>query len=147
MKYTIQVAVFSPTGNTLKICGIIANGTKLPLADPPIINLTSLTTRNGNMELSGDIIIFGSPIYVETMPEEVYNVILKLNGKKKWIIPVAVSGNVKYGNCLQEMIGLLNRQNFKILAAANFVGRHSFYCKEFLIGKNRPDNKDIEQAT
>ncbi len=145
---TIQTIFFSPTGNTRKICATIANGTQLPLASPPYLNLSSYALRGkSTFELTGDVILLGSPVYVETMPLAVYEVIQKMTGHGKWIIPVAVNGNVSFGRCLDELIGLLQRRNFKILAGANFVGENSLSHEDLPLGKSRPDATDIKLAT
>ncbi|WP_371801830.1 4Fe-4S binding protein [Candidatus Lokiarchaeum ossiferum] len=147
-KPTIQIIFFSPTGNTRKICATIANGTQLPLASPPFLNISSINLRDKNkINIAGDIIILGSPVYVETMPKTVFEVIQKLEGQGKWIIPVAVNGNVSFGRCLEELIGLLRNRGFKILAGAKFVGRNSLSNESLLLGENRPDATDIKRAT
>lgn len=148
LKPTLQTVFFSPTGNTRKICATIANGTQLPLSSPPFLNISSYNFREKDVfDLTGDIIILGSPVYVETMPLAVYEVIQKMDGQGKWIVPVAVNGNVSFGRCLDELIGLLRTRGFKILAGAKFVGCNSLSHKNLPLGQNRPDSSDIKLAT
>ena len=55
-------------------------------------------------------------------------------------------GMLEQGQCLEELCGLLRHQGFKILAAANFVGEHSFAHDEVPLAIGRPDDNDLEIA-
>ena len=144
---TLQVVFFSPTKNTQKILAQIAGGMNYPLATQPYIDITTrLQRKNINKKITGDIILFGVPVYIGKIPSMVLPVIAALEGNGRWMIPVAISGHVTHGECLENMIWLFRRQGFRILAAAKFIGKHSFTTSNFVLGENRPNNEDMHGA-
>ena len=144
---SLQVVFFSPTKNTQKILAQIAGGMNLPYTPEPFIDITTkINQKIINEKIVGDIILFGVPVYISKIPSMVLPVITALEGNGRWIIPVAVSGHVTHGECLENMIWVFKQQNFRILAAAKFIGRHSFTSAEFLLGENRPNQDDMHIA-
>ncbi|MHA1746413.1 MAG: EFR1 family ferrodoxin [Promethearchaeota archaeon] len=143
---SLQVVFFSPTKNTQKILAQIAGGMNLPLTAQPYIDITSEHDKNVSEKIVGDIILFGVPVYISKIPSMVRPVIAALEGNGRWIIPVAISGHVTHGECLENMIWLFRHQGFRILAAGKFIGRHSFTTPEFSLGETRPNSEDIHSA-
>ena len=146
----VQTVYFSPTGNTKKICSRLAFALGLP-ADPPI-DLTHSKIRQqvqttAWQELTGDIIIFGVPVYVGRIPDQVLNLLNKpaIDGNSRWIIVIAVNGNVYSGSAVTELGSLLNQQGFRLLAAANFTGKNSLCHTALPLGKGRPDAQDFQE--
>ncbi|MHA1674922.1 MAG: EFR1 family ferrodoxin [Promethearchaeota archaeon] len=146
----IQTVYFSPTGNTKKICSRLAFALGFP-ADPPI-DLTQSRMRKqlqktSWQDLTGDLIIFGAPVYVGRIPDQVLTLLNTptIEGKNRWAIVIAVNGNVQTGSAVAELGGLLRQQGFRILAAANITGRHSFCNPTLLLGEGRPDETDFRE--
>ncbi len=146
----VQTVYFSPTGNTKKVCSRLAFGLGFP-ADPPI-DLTYKKIRQQVQttfwqDLIGDLIIFGVPVYVGRIPDQILKLLHSdtLKGNNRWAIVIAVNGNVQTGSAVAELGGLLRQQGFRILAAANITGRHSFCNPTLLLGEGRPDETDFRE--
>ena len=141
----IQSLYFSPTGTTRKILSTIEEHTGLPAASQN--DLTLLTQRElfaGKVQ--GEIILVGVPVYGGTYPLLMMEPLNRLEGEGKWAVPVAVYGNRSAETCVDELAKLLRNKGFKILAAASFIGEHSYATKEHPWGLGRPDHRDLETA-
>jgi len=140
-----QTIFFSPTNSTLKITTTISDALNFEKLQE--LNLTFPSKRKiENIGAEADILIFGAPVYVGKIPSMIIPTIKNMIGKNRWIILIAVYGNARQGNALSEMIYLFREQGFKILAAASFIGEHSFTSNDFKLGENRPDYNDLRLA-
>lgn len=136
---------FSPTGTTRKICMEIIKG--LGINDPQVIDLTQPSTRQNPLpDISGDIVILGMPVYEERIPKVVMPCIEKLVGNDKLIILIALYGNVGEGIVLKQLNMITSKAGFRIIAAASFIGEHSFSNKIVQVSKGRPNKEDLEKA-
>lgn len=140
-----QAIFFSPTNSTLKIITIISDALKFEKLQD--VNLTFPSKREmENIGADADILIFGAPVYISKIPSMIIPVIKNMIGNNRWIVPVAVYGNVRVGKALSEMIYLFREQGFRILAAASFIGEHTFTSNDFKLAENRPDFNDLKIA-
>jgi ferredoxin len=140
-----QTIFFSPTNSTLKITTTITDALNFEKLQD--LNLTFPSKRKiENIGAEADILIFGAPVYVGKIPSMIIPTIKNMIGKNRWIIPIAVYGNARKGNTLSEMIYFFRKQGFKILAAASFIGEHSFTSDDFKLAENRPDYNDLRLA-
>jgi ferredoxin len=140
-----QSLYFSATGNTKKIIGAISKGLDIPLAQP--IDITSKKSRETWLgEIEGDMLLVGIPVWHSTFPAVVLPTLKKLNGEGRYAVPVAVCGHAKFGACLPQVAGILKKQGFKIVAAGNFIGQHSYATDESPLGNGRPDEDDLSKA-
>ena len=140
-----QAIFFSPTNSTLKIITTISDALKFEKLQD--LNLTFPSKRKiENIGADADILIFGAPVYVGKIPSMIIPTIKNMIGENRWIVPVAVYGNVRKGNALSEMIYLFREQGFRILAAGSFIGEHSFTNNDFKLAENRPDFNDLRIA-
>ncbi|MHA1585260.1 MAG: EFR1 family ferrodoxin [Promethearchaeota archaeon] len=145
----LQNIYFSATGNTRKIVGIV--GQAMNLKQEPEINLTEFQTRTKILDakenlISGDLFLFGCPVYRGKIPSLLIPIIKRLEGKNRWIVIIVVNGNIHYDRSLEQLAELLRAQNFKILGGGKFIGAHSFNGKEYHIAEGRPNSKDIHIA-
>ena len=140
-----QTIFFSPTNSTLKIITTISDALKFEKLHE--INLTFPSKRKfKNIGAEADILIFGAPVYVGKIPSMIIPTIKNMIGKNRWIVLVAVYGNARLGHALSEMIYLFRDQGFRIVAAASFIGEHSFTSDDFKLAENRPDFDDLRLA-
>lgn len=141
----VQSLVFSPTGTTRRVVTRVSEGIGLKLIDS--IDLTTPKSRDEwSGEVNGDLLLMGVPTYYDTIPSMLLDHLNKLQGKGKWAVPITVYGNVSPGACLQELCGLLKNREFRILAAASFIGEHAFSNEDVPLSAGRPDEKDLETA-
>ncbi|MCJ7631938.1 4Fe-4S binding protein [Candidatus Bathyarchaeota archaeon] len=141
----VQSVFFSPTGNVRKIVDAVSKGVGYQVVKP--VDLTLPTQReawSGSVE--SNLVIVGVPVHAGSFPSLLLPYLKKLDGTDRWAVPVAVCGNAQMRNCLPDLSGVLKKQGFKIAAAANFVGQHSFYTEELPMGKGRPDRRDLRMA-
>ena len=143
---SVQCLYFSPTGSTRRIVETVAMGTGIHMTTP--ISITTPQDRDSfSGQIDGDLLIVGVPVYTGRIPSFVLSPLSKINGAGRWVLPVAVSGNVRMGNCLAELCAVLKRQEFTIPAAGNFIAQHSFANEDFPIAERRPDQEDLRQAS
>ena len=141
----IKAMYFSPTKTTEKaVLGIgenLRDKLKYPLTK---INITNSKARAENYFFNkDDILILGLPVYAGRIPEILEEFVANLKGDKTLAILVAVYGNRDYDDALLEMKNLVKDNGFYVVAAATFIGEHSFSDK---IAPGRPDDEDLQFA-
>ncbi|EKQ51492.1 MULTISPECIES: EFR1 family ferrodoxin [unclassified Clostridium] len=136
---------FSPTGTTKKVINSITKG--MGKVNNTIINLTNLNVRsNLNPVIDSDIVLIGVPVYEEKVPEMLSEFLINLKGNGKTVVLVAVYGNFGEGIALNELNTMAINSGFKVVAAASFIGEHSFSTKEAPVQEGRPDYYDLMTA-
>lgn len=138
----VWAVYFSGTGTTERtvrhIAGAIARGLELPLES---LDFTRPQIRQQEYVFcETDLVVLGTPVYAGRVP----NVLLpflreKLQGGGALAVPVVLFGNRNYDDALVELRNLLTEDGFACMAAAAFVGEHSF---SRTLGAGRPDAAD-----
>lgn len=142
---SLSIIYFSPTGTTKKVVDSIQQG--MDIEEVQLIDLTLLRDREGaSIYLNGDIVIIAIPVYKGGIPKLLKSYLESIKGKGKPTILVSVYGNVNSGSALQELQEICSKVNLITIAAASFIGEHSFSTEELKIAKNRPNKKDLEMA-
>jgi len=141
----LTIAYFSPTGNTKTICSRFAY--TLNWSVEPQRDLTDIQERQREWSPQPDTVcVIGAPVYAGRIPVQVLQFLSFTQGNGNWAIPLVVNGNVRSGNSLYELATLLRLRGFRILAAASFVGKHSFCHEGFPLGEGRPDAADMQMV-
>lgn len=136
---------FSPTGTTKKIINSIAKG--MGVTVNAAVDLTLPKVRNAGIPLiDGDLVIIGVPVYEEKIPKIIYPYLTSLKGDGKLAVLIAVYGNIGEGIVLNELDDIAQKTGFKVVAAASFIGEHSFSTDEIPVAKSRPDGEDLNKA-
>lgn len=138
----VWAVYFSGTGTTKKtVCRIAETAAKELQLPWEAVSFTLPDERENKMHFSlDDLVIFGTPVYAGRVP----NVLLpflreKLEGGGALTVPVVLFGNRNYDDALIELRNLLQENHFACIAAAAFVGEHSF---SYTLGAGRPDAED-----
>lgn len=137
---------FSPTGTTGKVAEHIANNVSKKLSVVmEINNFTLPKERKNKLEFQkGDLIILGTPVYAGRVPNVILPYITKyILAKGALAVPIVVYGNRNYDDALIELRDILEQNGFHTIAAAAFVGEHSF---SDTLAANRPDESDMYYA-
>ena len=143
---SVQCLYFSPTGSTRKFVETVAAGTGL--RQVPSVDITTPSQRQlWSGEIEGDLLVVGVPVYGGIPPALVLEPLARMTGNGAWAVPIAVCGNVRMGTCLAELCAVLRKQGFMIPAAGNFIAQHAFACDEFSMGRGRPDQEDLKEAS
>ncbi|MBP1924734.1 ferredoxin/flavodoxin [Sedimentibacter acidaminivorans] len=145
MNYRINAMYFSPTGTTKKVVsGIAENILENSNLENRInyIDFTSFENRTEEVLFKeGDLLIIGVPVYAGRVPNVLLKYLDKLKSSGSLAVPVVVYGNRNYDDALIELKSILESNGFNVIAAAAFIGEHSF---SYTLGKGRPDDKDMD---
>lgn len=144
MEYRINAMYFSPTGTTKKVVTSLAEriSDNLNLQDKVnYIDFTPLENRNEQLTFNdNDILIIGVPVYAGRVPNILLKFLSEVKSSGALAVPVVVYGNRNYDDALIELKCIVESNRFKVIAAAAFIGEHSF---SYVLGKGRPDDKDM----
>jgi ferredoxin len=95
---------------------------------------------------SDDVVIVAMPIYSSRLPGVAVERFKSIQGNGAKAVAIAIYGNAKVGDALLELTDICKEQGFDVVAAATFIGEHSFTMKQFPIAVGRPDAADREKA-
>jgi ferredoxin len=142
---TINLIYFSPTATTRTILKEIARGTGFEIASTT--DITSPETRKQPpFEPESGIVMFGAPVYGGRLPHDAAMYFKKISGAGQIAIPVVVYGNRAFEDALLELENITADRGFFPVAAAAFIGEHSFASKQIPIALERPDADDLKKA-
>ena len=139
----VWAVYFSGTGTTEKTVRHIADGLAEKLGtECDVFSYTLPQARGEELRFSADdLVVFGSPVYAGRVP----NVLLpylkeKVQGCGALAVPVVLYGNRNFDDGLIELRNILADDGFVPVAAAGFIGEHSF---SRTLGAGRPDAEDF----
>lgn len=142
---TVRLVYFSPTGTTKRVLEGIAAG--IGTVD---VRHHDLTLDRDDNEVptvhSDDLVIFGVPVYSGRVVRTAIQRLRRIRGDQAFAVPVVVYGNRDFDDALLELSDLVRELGFTPMAAAAFVGEHSFSTANRPIAVGRPDGKDIAKA-
>lgn len=142
---TVRMVYFSPTGTTKRVLTGIADG--MGVADLRHHDLT--LDRDGSAAihtLPGELVIFGVPVYSGRVVRAALPRLKRIQGGKTLAVPVVLYGNRDFEDALLELSDLVRELGFTPLAAAAFIGEHSFSTPNRPIAVGRPDGADLATA-
>jgi ferredoxin len=140
--HNVLALYFSPTHTTERSVRAFAEGTGLPVE---AIDLTTPRRRHSfrRTVAQNELLIVGFPVYAGRVPALPDDFIPGLDGRGGPAIPIVVYGNRDYDDSLLELKLRLEERNFKVRAAAVFIGEHTRSSK---IATGRPDASDLGVA-
>ena len=141
----VWAVYFSGTGTTEKTVRRIASGLSTALSAPmEVFDFTLPAARQDDLSFDPeDLVVLGVPTYAGRVP----NVLLpyltgKVHGAATPAVPVVLFGNRNFDDALMELRNILTANGFMPVAAAAFVGEHSF---SRTLGAGRPNAADLAQ--
>lgn len=141
MDRSLNLLYFSPTNTTAQIVKKIASGISEIAKE---YNLTLPTDRLDEINFgSNDVVIIGVPVYAGRVPEILTDYFTKVKGNNTKAIFIVVYGNRHYDDALLELKDIFEAQGFIPMAAAAFIGEHSYTSQ---VGTGRPDADDAKKA-
>ena len=141
----LDIVFFSPTGTTRTILEEIAKGIGAEKISQ--FDLTLPEVKNKNLSQNEhDLTLIGVPVYAGRVPMEAVDRLQKIEGNSSLAVIVVVYGNRDFDDALLELRDLAVQRGFIPMAAAAFIGEHSFSTEEKPIAPGRPDKKDQKQA-
>lgn len=149
---TIYSVVFSPTGTSDKIAAAIAraasHSTTPDEAVTPVktIDVTHKTLQPTTLPRNA-VAVVAVPVYGGHPAPTALKRLNALQGEGTPVVVVAVYGNRDIGDAASELGQFLMARGFVPVAAAAFVGEHSYSSPAHPIAAGRPDSEDFAQAT
>jgi flavodoxin len=141
---SLSIIYFSPTNTTKNIISSIANG--MGIEQVQFINLTLPKNRKNQVEIAGDLIIIGIPVYNGKIPALLDEWLHQIQGRHRPVILISVYGNVKSGIILQQFQSICKRVDLIPVGVASFATEHSFSTDKFKIAVNKLDEHDLKSA-
>lgn len=142
----IHAVYFSPTGTTETVITHIVKSITALLPEVAT-GVKDFTLPSGRKEIpdirKSELAIVGLPVYAGRLPNLLLNYLTAWHSDGAWVVPVVVYGNRSYGDALLELHDILNHRGFHPIAAAAFVGQHSFTAR---LATGRPDREDLAKA-
>lgn len=148
---SIRTIFFSPTGTSKKIAEAITRGVAAP-TDESTLALTVQTldlthTAGPETTLSAETVaVIAAPVYGGRIAPVAMKRLAGIRGSGGPAVVVALYGNRAFEHAVVELAGLVSRQGFVPVAAAAFVGEHSYSTPETPIAAGRPDAQDLTAA-
>ena len=141
----VWAVYFSATDTTKKTVLTIADeAARLLGAEREDYDFTLPGMReNGFAAGKDDLVIFGTPVYAGRVPNVLLKYLATIQGNGALAVPVVLFGNRNFDDGLIELRDILENTGFHTVAAAAFVGAHSF-SKTLAAG--RPDADDMKEA-
>ncbi|WP_066504494.1 4Fe-4S binding protein [Abyssisolibacter fermentans] len=142
MKFNkVTLMYFSPTGTTKKTLENIAKG--MDIGEIKHLDLTDFDKRWERRVFEKDeLILFGMPVYNGRMVPVAKEIFNRTAADGTLCVPIVVYGNRAYEDALLELKNGAEKCGFKSVAAAAFVGEHSFNNG---LGAGRPDETDAKE--
>lgn len=146
----IHTVVFSPTGTTRKMAEAIAQGLMAPPSEgaSPVILSHDITYRVPSeiRIVNETLTVLAVPVYGGHVAPTALQRLKEIRSAGSPTVVVAVYGNRAFGHAVEELARLACEQGFRPIAAAAFVGEHSYSTREMPIAAGRPDEKDLDTA-
>ncbi|WP_207784606.1 EFR1 family ferrodoxin [Marinifilum breve] len=142
---SINLIYFSPTHTSKKIAQSIGNELGVQVInefDITKADFTSLESKRFDNELT----LIALPVYKGRLPKEAIARLRMCEANKAPVILVVVYGNRDFDDALLELKDLSIELGFVPIAAAAFIGEHSYSSEDKPIAHNRPDGKDMMKA-
>ncbi|WP_295940819.1 4Fe-4S binding protein [uncultured Alistipes sp.] len=156
---SICTVVFSPTGTSKKVASAIAAGIaqkcgtqKKVSVENDTVDMTAVTTIDlthaaAPATLPAETVaIFAVPVYGGRVAPAAFERMQGLRGENTPAVLVAVYGNRAFGSALVQLAETVSKRGFVPVAAAAFVGEHSYSTPETPIAEGRPDAQDLAAA-
>ena len=141
---SLSIIYFSPTGGTQKVVREIATGMGYrKLRD---LNITKDKAIPKLQFSKDDNVLIGTPVYSGRVPLVALQRLKKMKGENTNVILVVVYGNRHYDDALLELKDLVVDLGFSPIAAATFIGEHSFSSPKYPISEGRPNSTDLRLA-
>ncbi len=141
----LNLVYFSPTHTTQKILHAVAEG-----VSSSIVNDIDLTLKRSidqvNKAESSALTIFGVPVYAGRVPPDAAGRIKQFKGEQSPAVIVVTYGNREYEDALLELKHIIEANGFIVIAAAAFIGEHSYSTANKPIAHGRPDTSDLDKA-
>lgn len=140
----VHLIYFSPTHTSRRVGEAIVRGIGLDK-----LEVSDLTCAAADFqETSADTLtVVALPVYGGHLPQLAVLRMGDLRAAGAPAVAVVVYGNRAYDKSLGELDTFLTGKGFRVMAAATFVGEHSYSTASYPIAAGRPNQADLDEAT
>ena len=144
-QYHTDIVYYSPTGTSKRVAMAFAEGLDKAGASFPGTRQTDLTTdfSEDPVPLGDSLVVAAAPVYGGRLAETAAKRFSRLKGSGTPAVAIVLYGNRDYEDALAELQDLLEDAGFKVVAAAAFIGEHSYSRPAMPVAEGRPDSADI----
>jgi ferredoxin len=143
MNDTVHLIYFSPTGTTRKVVEAIAAGTGAKKIRSHDLTLGQVTF---DRPLEEGFAVIGVPVYAGRVPEICLERLQGIAAQGMPAALVTLYGNRAFEDALVELEDFALAHGFSVIAAAAFIGEHSYATPAHPVAAGRPDAADLLQA-
>ena len=141
---TVYAAWFSPTGTSKRIAEAVARGLA---GDRAFNSLDATHAAVAPPALGPDTpVVLAAPVYGGRIAPVALERLEALRGNSTPAIVVAVYGNRAFDGAVAQLARFAAERGFVPVAAAAFVGEHSYSSETTPIAAGRPDAEDLAAA-
>ncbi len=144
--HSVSLAYYSPTRTTQRVLAAIAEGVGARTLTDVDLTLPDAKTRSVPQS-QDDLVLFGAPVYAGRIAATAAGRLRRVRGWGTPAVLVVVYGNRAFEDALLELADLVQSTGFLPVAAAAFIGEHSYATDAIPIALGRPDAKDLARAT
>lgn len=139
----IHLITFSPTRTSKQVGEAIVHGTGISSVTNVDLTLESI----GKNEIpSHALAVISVPVYGGHVAPLALERMKDIHSDGAPAVVVVVYGNRAYEKALSELDAFVTERGFKVIAAATFVGEHSYSCDKYPVAPGRPDVDDLKFA-
>jgi len=143
----VGVFYYSGTGVTRGYAELLRDRLAKDGVDAVCIDVTPAESRGGDRGPIGyDAVIFGFPVFADFPPKSFSAWISSIEGRGVPAAAFATYGGRTSGYANYHATRLLRARGFKVLLAAEFLGKHTFNAIGWNLAPDRPDSSDLETA-
>jgi len=135
---------FSPTQTSKKIVDAVSAGVEGVESDS--LDLTYPGKIEERTFKPDELVIIGVPVYAGRVAPLAVERLKAIKGSMTPAVLVVLYGNREYEDALIELKDIAVAASFLPVAAAAFVGEHSFSSSQMSIAPGRPDSADLVSA-
>lgn len=135
---------FSPTGTSKRIVDTIVSG--IPDVEQDSVDVTHSEDIAEKVFTSEELVVIGVPVYAGRVAPLAVQRLKNIKGSMTPVVLVVLYGNREYEDALVELRDIAVKASFVPVAAAAFIGEHSFSNVDEPIAAGRPDAADIIAA-
>jgi Fe-S-cluster-containing hydrogenase component 2/flavodoxin len=141
----VKLVYFSPTGTCKAVAESIARG--IAASTMQSIDVTNPVARRQPLLASAnELLIVAVPVYMGRVPALLDEWLHAIQAQAAPTVCVVVYGNRVYDNALLELTDILRGRGCVPVAAAAYIGEHSFSSAEMPIASGRPNQDDLSHA-
>lgn len=138
-----KLVYYSPTGASRKIAEAVAGGLG---KTHDRVDLTSPEESLGVVLGRDELAVIAVPVYGGRVPVTAAKRLMAVKGEGGPAVILVVYGNRAFEDALVELKDIAVGQWFRPVAAAAFIGEHSFSTGDTPIAQGRPDEADLRKA-